>query len=276
MTRSAACLAALVALTLAVGCARPGGLVLPTGTGEPVADASALAADVFRRCDGLRTLTAEIGLSGRAGRQKLRARLLAGLAAPGALRLEAVAPFGPPGFILAADAAQATLVLPRDDRVLTGATPAAILEALSGLSLSPDDLRLLLAGCPSSSPRVTGATRYGTAWTVLELEDGGHAYLRARGAAWALAAIVRPGLVVEYPELAGAQPAVVRFRDGAQPSGAPRFDLMLRLAQVEVNVPVPEEAFRVVVPKDAVPISLDELREAGPMRDAPSARSSSS
>jgi hypothetical protein len=267
--------AALCAVT--IGCGAPRVLLLPTEGGSPVSDAGAVYDAAFRRCADLRTLSAEIAVSGRAGRQKIRARLLAGFSAPGAIRLEAVAPFGRPGFILAADATEATLLLPRDGRVLTGAAPADILEALSGIPLSPDDLRRVLAGCPDGSATVVDARRYGTTWTVLDFGEGRRAYFRARSGQWPLTALVRPGLVAEYMETvtAGAQPPAVRLRDDpcgpANPSCAAaadgRFDVTLRLSQVEVNVLLPADAFTVSVPPDAAPISLDELRDAGPMRD---------
>jgi hypothetical protein len=257
---------AAVAAALAAACATmPARMVLPGGAGQPLADAVSVASQAFGRCAGVRTLTAEIGVSGRAGRQKLRAKLIAGFEAPGSLRLEAVAPFGPPGFILAADGTSATLLLPRDDRVLTGAAPADILEALAGLSLSPSDLRLALAGCPSAAPEVAGGAMHENDWTVLDLGASGTAYLRPRGGALQLAAFVRPGLVVEYPERgANGAPSVVRLRGEGD---SPRFDVSLRLSQVEQNVAVPAEAFRVNVPETAVPITLGELRDAGPLGD---------
>ena len=49
-----------------------------------------------QRASGVRTLQAELGLSGRAAGQRMRGRVLAGLV-PGALRLEGVAPFGGAG-----------------------------------------------------------------------------------------------------------------------------------------------------------------------------------
>jgi hypothetical protein len=256
---------------MSAGCGGEPRLVLPSGPGEPVADAAGIAGRVFGRCGDVRTLTAEIGVSGRAGRQRLRARLIAGFADPGALRLEAVAPFGPPGFILVADPDAATLLLPRDDRVLTGAAPAEILEALAGMTLTPDDLRLALVGCPSAAPVSSSATRYGGEWTVLDLGGNNTAYVRSRGTDLQVAALVRPGLIVEYPERTptGA-PVAVRLRDAGE---SPRFDVTLRLSQVELNVTLPGEAFRVKVPDSAVPITLDELRDAGPMRDvAPAGR----
>jgi hypothetical protein len=39
-----------------------------------------------------------------------------------------------------------------------------------------------------------------------------------------------------------------------------------RLAQLEANVDIDDAAFRVDVPDDALPITIDELRDAGPLR----------
>ena len=44
----------------------------------------------------------ELGLSGRAGDESLRGKVITGLQRGGAARLEGVAPFGAPVFILAA------------------------------------------------------------------------------------------------------------------------------------------------------------------------------
>jgi hypothetical protein len=42
-------------------------------------------------------------------------------------------------------------------------------------------------------------------------------------------------------------------------------DLRIGLSQADLNVPLGAEVFRVKVPADALPISLAELRQAGPM-----------
>ena len=44
-----------------------------------------------------------------------------------------------------------------------------------------------------------------------------------------------------------------------------RFDLRLKLSQVEINAPLGADAFEVRVPPTASPITLDELRESGPL-----------
>ena len=72
-----------------------------------------------RRATACATMQAELGLSGRAAGQRMRGRVLAGLV-PGALRLEGVAPFGAPVFILVADGTRGTLLLSRERRVVAG------------------------------------------------------------------------------------------------------------------------------------------------------------
>ena len=71
-----------------------------------------------RRAAGFRSIEGELALSGRAGGERVRGRVLTGLEAGGAVRLEAPAPFGAPFFILAGRDERATLLLPRERRVL--------------------------------------------------------------------------------------------------------------------------------------------------------------
>jgi hypothetical protein len=255
--------AALIGALLAPACGARARLTLPSGAGAPLANGPAIAATLFARCRDLRTLTAEIRLSGRAGREKLRGKLIAGFRAPGALRLEAVAPFGQPVFILAAAPGHSTMLLPRDNRVLRGASPDTILDALAGVSLPPDDLFALVAGCPSLAPDVGEATRYGDDWASFAVADR-KAYVRQRDGAWHLAAIVLPAMTAEYPAIDDRQPSTVRLVENGATG---RVDVTLKLAQVETNLAVPDEAFTVKVPPDAAPLTLDELRQAGPMRD---------
>ncbi len=261
---------AIIGTLLASGCGARPRLTLPGGPGVPLADGPAIAAALFGHCRDLRTLTAEIRLSGRAGREKLRGKLIAGFRAPGAIRLEAVAPFGQPVFILAAAPGHSTMLLPRDNRVLRGASPEMILDALAGLSLAPDDLLALVAGCPSLAADMRDATRYGSGWASFATGDR-KAYVRHREGEWQLAAIVLPAMTAEYSAFEGRQPSAVRLIANAVDESARRVDVTLALAQVETNVAVPDEAFTVNVPPDAAPLTLDELRQSGPMRDETSA-----
>jgi hypothetical protein len=102
---------------------------LPAGPGAPTADAADALTQAIAVCRGVRTLTAEVAVSGKVSGQRFRARLSAGVAAPASARLEAVAPFGPPIFILVATNDEATLLMPREERVLQHGRPADVLDA---------------------------------------------------------------------------------------------------------------------------------------------------
>ena len=116
---------ACVALTAACGARR---VQLPSDPGSPLPNYAEIHAEVTASCRGARTLTAELGLRGRAGGRRLSGRLRAGFERPASMRLEAVAPFGPPGFILATRGDQAVLLLPRDERVVRGSQQTPFLE----------------------------------------------------------------------------------------------------------------------------------------------------
>jgi hypothetical protein len=45
-------------------------------------------------------------------------------------------------------------------------------------------------------------------------------------------------------------------------------ELSAEVSQLEVNVPLEDAAFAVVVPPGTMPLTVEELREAGPLRDA--------
>ena len=53
------------------------------------------------------------------------------------------------------------------------------------------------------------------------------------------------------------------YTRGGQPSAD--TDLTIRLSQVEVNEPIDPAAFSVEVPPTATPITLEDLRKAGPL-----------
>ncbi len=255
----------LLLLPLVTGCA-PKSLELPGGGSTPLADPSPVIHEALAHCTNLQSLTLEIGLSGKVGRTRLRGRLQAGFAAPDAIRLEAVAPFGAPFFILAGSEAKATLLLPRDDRVLVDARPAAVLEALAGLDLSPADLRAWLAGCPAAALNVQAARSFGDDWVAIDIGPRRVAWLH-RTDRWRLAAMAEDGLSVELANHEGVQPTRVRIRRVATGTSS-EVDARLAVSQVEMNVTLPSEAFAVKVPSTATPITLEDLRSSGPLRDA--------
>src|SRR5262245_37505706 len=142
--------AALVALSACT----PKAPLLPTGPGTPFPGFADAYKEATTACRDVKTITASMGLSGKAGNTKLRGRIDAGFAAPGRVRLEGIPPFGRPVFVLAADGPRTTLVFTRDDRVLRDAPPDRIVEALAGVPVDADALRTIVAGCgfPDGAP----------------------------------------------------------------------------------------------------------------------------
>jgi len=248
--RAAACGLAL----LATGCAargpvRPGG----TAADDPAA-LTALAA-ATGHCSPLRTATTEIRLAGRAGSQRIRARLLAGFAEPSSVRLEALAPFGAPALVLASDGAATTLLFPREKQVLRDAPVASVLEALTGLALDAAELRRIIFGC--LAPEAARGERYGGAWQAVAAGDT-RIYLRG---GVPVAADYR-GWQINYAGHVSGVARQVRVRRAV---AAGPIDLTATLGEVEMNIDLDARAFVVDVPADAVAISLDALRQSSPL-----------
>src|SRR6266581_4013919 len=164
---------------------------LPAGPGTPAPDAADALIDATAACNAVSSMSAEIAVSGSVARRRLHARLLAGLASPSSARLEAVAPAGQPIFILVATADDATLLFPRDQRVLQHGRPAAVLEAVAGVPLDPMDLRATLTGCPLAAAAENGR-RLGNDWRAVTVGST-DVYLRRypRESKWQLVAAVR-------------------------------------------------------------------------------------
>ena len=252
---------------LAVSACGPRPLTLPTGDATPLSDTAPLLA-ALAHCRQASTITAEIGLSGRAAGQRIRGTLHAGFAPPDSLRLEAVAPFGGPIFVLAGGGGRATLLLPRDDRVLHDADPAAILEALSGLDAAPADLAAWVGGCPAAPLAVERPRRYGDEWMAADLSNQRRVWLARERIGWQLRALTDASLTVEFAGHSGSQPSQMRIRRAGGTQEAP-IDLRLSLRQVERGIALPGDAFAVAIPDGAIPITVEDLRQSGPLRDRP-------
>ena len=184
---------------------------------------------------------------------------LAGLTDAGQIRLEVPAPFGGKVFVLAGPSQRATFVS-RDNGVLT-APAAAILEALVGLSLEPQSLLAVLSGCGLREPPVGEPLRYGDLIAI-----GGpdaRVFLSTTAGRWRLAAAQLSGWLVDYRPTAEPWPGELRIRSTAD--GRPAISLSISQNQVEVNTSIPAAAFSVAVPAGASPLTLDDLRAAGPL-----------
>lgn len=249
----------LLVLILSAGCG-PRRVALPADPGTPLPDFAAVHEQATTACRGVRTLTAELSLRGRAAGQRLGGRLIAGFERPASMRMEAVAPFGGPGFVLAARGDEATLLLPRDARVVRGERTEAILGALTGVELGAADLRAILTGCVMPDPVATAGRLHGNGWASIDLGGGATMFLE-RADGWRVRAARRPGWQIEYTPWDGTFPLRVRLRS----AGGVEVDVTAALTQVEANVDIDPAAFEVEVPAGTEPLSLAALRASGPL-----------
>jgi hypothetical protein len=250
---------ACLALALAAGCAgaRP---TLPTGTGTPFPGFESVYAEATDRCRNARSVVADLRLSGRAGEQRLRGTITAALEAPASVRLEGVPPFGSPIFYLVARDANGTLLLPRDNAVLRNAPPADIIEALAGVALTPAELRAAIAGCALGVGTPSNGRMFNNDWAAVDTGTG-TTYLRRVEGGWHVGGAARDPLTLLYADFTGGLPGTLHVRTAGV------ADITLRISALEINTQIPGEAFDVDVPPDARPMTLQELRRAGPLGD---------
>jgi hypothetical protein len=208
-----------------------------------------------------------LSLSGRAGGERVRGRILTGLEAGGAVRLEAVAPFGAPFFVLAGRAERATLVLPRERRVLKDTVVAEVLERLTGLSLGADDLRLIVSGCLVDRATPADGRQWGGGWRAVTIGPDRIAFLRVLNGQPVLTAADYGPWHVDYSAHAGGFPRLVRVRRAGALAKADEIDITARVEQLAVNTQINPRAWVVEIPSDAEPMTLDELRSIAPLAE---------
>ena len=261
----------LCAVCLTASCGTPL-MKLPAGPGTPAADGAMVAAEATAACSGINSLTLEMSVHGSAQGHRLRGRLTAGLAKPASARLEAVASFGQPLFVFVARNGDASVLLPRDDRVLEHGKPEDVLEAVTGVPIDAAGLRSLVSGCTRSASLdangLGNVRALGDSWRVAGDENDSVYFQRVTPPGrWRLVATVHPagpsgtGWRAEYSMFDDSLPRKVHLV--SQPPG--RFDLELDLSQVELNVALEPDVFRLQPTRAAAPITLDELRQSGPL-----------
>jgi hypothetical protein len=261
---AAACAVALVAAS----CGAPL-IKLPTGAGVPATDGAEALAQATTACGRVRAISAEVAVSGSVGGHRLRGRLLVGLAEPASAYIEAPAPFGAPLFVFGASGGDATLLLPRDRRVLEHGRPADVLEAIAGVPLDPSDLRATLTGCATvgrdgpSGPAIA-AKAFGDTWRLIPGDRQIYLHRDRPSEPWRVVSVDQPGADgwrADYRTFDADLPRSITLKSHA----AKRFDLRLELSQVEINPVLEPSTFRVNIPAGTAPIPLADLRASGPL-----------
>jgi len=210
-------------------------------------------------------LTAEIGVSGSVNGQRIRARLIGGFM-PGSVRLEAAAPFGAPLFTFVATNNDGTLFFPRDGRVVEHGRPEELMAAVAGVPLSAYEMLRTLTGC-AIPDRLNSPLAIGENWRTSAGPSGAKIYLHrdASASPWRLVTYLHEGDALrwswraDYDDFHDGLPHIVRLVSADRR----RFNLELRLSQLEFNIPLKPEVFRVDVPAGAERISVEELKRSG-------------
>jgi hypothetical protein len=249
--------AAVAVLALAAGCGRGARPALPSGAGTPFPGFESVYDEATAQCRGARSVGAELRLSGRAGGQRLRGTISADLAAPASVRLVGVY-LSRPIFYLVARDDNGTLLLPRDNRIVRNAPPAAIIEALAGVALTPAELRAAIAGCALGAGTPANGRMFSNDWAAVDV-GGVTTSLRRIEGRWQVAGALRDGLSLLYDDFESTRASTIHVRTGTV------ADITLRVSQLEINTDIPDKAFELNIPNDAIPLSLEELRRAGPL-----------
>lgn len=234
----------------------------PSGPAEPFADAQQVWTTVTERCRGAQRYVAQLRVQGWVGSkdQRIAQTLNGAVTRTDAVYLE-LRVLGSTVFQMGGVDGQATFVLPRDTRALRAPT-RDIVEALTGLRWGGRELLDVLTGCVAEPTGPITGTRTG-AYVTLPLTASTNAWLRERDGAWRVHAARIADWLVEYRLYEGGWPTDVRVTS----TGATPLDLQFTLSQINVNVDLPQETFVITVPDHFMPLTLDELRSIGPLRE---------
>jgi hypothetical protein len=239
---------ALLALTAACGARfyEP-----PSGPASPATDGPQVLADATQRCRDVRSFQAAMRLS-VSGRRLPNLNVRTGIATDGRLILE-VGATAAPDILMAGSADEATLLL-RDGNRVVRAPAAAIVEALVGVSLSPQQLLALLTGCVARDLTATDAVAYNGIRRITTPDAT--VYVEQREGAWRIVAGNVGDIRIDYRPVAAPFPARVAVRADTRDV---RFTLEIQEALADR--PIADTSFQLTVPPGAVPMTVDELRD---------------
>jgi hypothetical protein len=253
--------AAIVLCWSAASCTRAM-FVAPAGPGDAAPDAAAAWTEATAGCRDARSFVAAVRASGKVGQERVwPVSLELAVTADQSIYISATA-VGNSVFVLAGTANRATLWLRHDNRAVTAA-PADIMEALVGVPLSPARLMAVLTGCVARSLDVVSAARYPNLLAIHTADA--RVFLAQTGGTWRTTAAEADRFTVEFARKSSAQPDDIWL--WAQPAPGQTASLHLTVTDGQINGPVPPNVFQAPAgAQAAAPMTLDELRAAGPWK----------
>jgi outer membrane biogenesis lipoprotein LolB len=251
---------------LLTACGGTRAFVRPAGPPSSVSEAAAIWEAATNTCRTVESYAGALGLTGRIGVQRIRglasATLDVAIDRENRLAMEARVA-GQVGFRLGGSESAAVLWL-RDGNRVVKAPAASLLGALVGAPFAPSRLREVLAGCPARVAPLVPAARYGRV-VQFGSDDAARVFIEPADGRWHVRAWGFDRWTVTYEQDDDAVPR--RITVSSDPGVTPAVLLSLRVNHVERDVDVPPAAFTVVIPEGAREMTVDELREAGPLGD---------
>lgn len=234
----------------------------PVGPASPLPEAPAVWTQLTASCRDAQRYVAELRVQGWVGTRDQRiSRTLHGAVTRNDDVFLELLIVGTTVFQMAGQQGEATILLPRDERVLRAPT-RDIVEALTGLQWGGRELLDVLTGCVAAPVGEVTGERIGTSARITLAPDT-HVWLHERGGEWELKAAKIADWLVEYPVFEGRWPRDVRVTS----TGATPLDLRFTVSQVNVNIDLPPTTFALNVPERFVPMTIEELRSLGPLRE---------
>jgi hypothetical protein len=234
----------------------------PTGPAVPFAEAPQVWDQVTAPCRDAQRYVAQLRVQGWVGSRDQRiAPTLDGAVTRGDDVYLWAQMLGATMLQMAGQAGQSTIMLPRDQVFLTAPT-RDIVSALTGLPWGGRELLDVLTGCVAAPAGAVTGEQIGSSLRVT-LSPTIHAWLRQREGRWQVHAAQIEGWLVEYTMFDGRWPSTVHVTA----TGVTPLDLRFTVSQVKVNIDLPPATFTATVPSHFRPITLDDLRSIGPLRD---------
>lgn len=240
----------LVAFSVLGGCAPPA--LMKSG---PVPDPSELIQRIREKDSSVRTLEATGSLRWTREGERGSADHLLLLRKPSALRLDALSPMGPSMVTVSIKGTKALVYVPGEARALKGEVSSSVMERIFSIPLGVEETVGVLCGIPPlCEPSKAQSRAEGKVW-VLDLEcQGSHEQISLdpeKGDPLSMVILSDKGKVIATVSWDGYKrvgdtriPTQIRAE---VPSRSSRLEMKIK--EVEINIPMPEEKFEIILPQ---------------------------